>query len=64
MKLKEQKEKEEKLLIVAKKYNVDTAKLKEYISGGPDPEKGVASKKLQKASEQASIEEQRCSEMH
>jgi len=48
MKLKEQKEKEEKLLIVAKKYNVDITKLKEYISGGPDPEKGVASKKLQK----------------
>ena len=50
--------------MVAQKYGVDTSRLKEYIQGGPDPEKGEANKKLVKASEQASIEEQRCSEIH
>ena len=56
MNLKEQKEKEEKLLIVAQKYGVDVTRIKEYIQGGPDPEKAVISKKLAKATELASIE--------
>jgi len=37
--------------MVAKKYNLDVTRIKEYLSGGPDPDANQSVVKLTKASE-------------
>ncbi len=58
LKLKENKEKNQKLLLIAQKYNLNVSQVKDFLRGAPDPllkDSEIQLKKALEAQEQAQI---------
>ena len=58
LKLKENKEKNQKLLLIAQKYNLNVSQVKDCLRGAPDPllkDSEIQLKKALEAQEQAQI---------